>query len=277
MTDASDTPEIEIDLDETAREGSGHLRVAGIQHDIVWEDARATREHLVPKVNDAVAAGAGLVVVSEMFPTGFSMDTAKVCEPPMGPSTEWLMTLADIHGVHLAGSIPTNDPELDMPVNRLVLASPSGETVTYDKIHPFSYGTEGEHYQGGDSYLITEIDGVRLAWFICYDLRFADEFWRLGPEVDGFVIPANWPRPRREHWTTLLRARAIENLAYVVGVNRVGTDGSGLAYSGDSMIMDPFGDVVASAAGVETMLLADLSAERVAQVRDRYPFLNDRS
>lgn len=284
-TDHSDADEtVDDESPETDADGaadvpppSGRLRVAAIQHDIVWEDAEATRERLVPKVTDAVAAGAGLVVLAEMFPTGFSMDTATVCEPPEGPSTAWMSTLAEIHGVHLAGSIPTADPELEMPVNRLVVASPDGTVATYDKIHPFSYGTEGEHYQGGDTFLVTEIDGVRLAWFVCYDLRFADEFWTLGPEVDGFVIPANWPRQRREHWTSLLRARAIENLAYVVGVNRVGKDGNGLDHAGDSMIIDPFGEVIGAAAGVETMLLADLSAARVAQVRERYPFLDDRS
>ena len=119
------------------------------------------------------------------------------------------------------------------------------------------------------------IAGFRFGLFICYDLRFADEFWALAPEVDAYLVVANWPETRRQHWKSLLAARAIENQAYVVGVNRVGEGGS-LRYTGDSAILDPMGEVLAGAAGQETMLLADLDAAEVARVRATLPFLKDR-
>jgi predicted amidohydrolase len=120
-----------------------------------------------------------------------------------------------------------------------------------------------------------DIDGVRCSFFVCYDLRFADEFWTLAQQTDCYVLPANWPAARREHWMALLRARAIENQAYVVGVNRVG-DGGRLHYSGDSMIVDPFGEVVAQAGATETTITADIDPARVESVRTEYPFLQDR-
>ena len=117
--------------------------------------------------------------------------------------------------------------------------------------------------------------GLRVSLFVCYDLRFADEFWQLALDTDVYLVPANWPAKRRLHWQSLLQARAIENQAYVVGVNRVG-DGGGLAYSGDSRIVDPLGELLVTAAETETILLADVSAARVADTRDHFRFLQDR-
>ena len=123
--------------------------------------------------------------------------------------------------------------------------------------------------------MTVEVKGLRLSLFVCYDLRFADEFWGLAHGTDAYLIVANWPATRRVHWSSLLRARAIENQAYVVGVNRVGT-GGGIDYSGDSAVIDPLGEVLASAAGSETILLADLDGEVVVETRDRFRFLQDR-
>jgi predicted amidohydrolase len=117
--------------------------------------------------------------------------------------------------------------------------------------------------------------GLRLSLFVCYDLRFADEFWQLAPTTDVYLVPANWPEARRTHWMSLLQARAIENQAYVVGCNRVGMGGT-LAYSGDSRIVDPLGELLATAANTESIVLADVSAAHVAAVRDRFRFLQDR-
>jgi len=135
--------------------------------------------------------------------------------------------------------------------------------------------------QPGHELVTVEVDGLRVSLFVCYDLRFADEFWQLAPDTDVYLVPANWPARRREHWIALLRARAIENQAYVVGVNRVGTapsseGGATLEYSGDSLIVDPLGQVLASASQVETTVAADVSADHVATVRDRFRFLQDR-
>ena len=156
-----------------------------------------------------------------------------------------------------------------------MLAAPDGSTHRYAKIHPFTYGREHEHYSAGDEFLTVDIEGTRCSFFVCYDLRFADEFWALAPQTDCYVVPANWPASRREHWMALLRARAIENQAYVVGVNRVG-EGGRLHYSGDSLIVDPFGEIVAEAADTETIITADVDPGRVRAVRSEYPFLQDR-
>jgi predicted amidohydrolase len=145
----------------------------------------------------------------------------------------------------------------------------------YRKIHPFTYGGEDRVYAAGDERLTVTVEGVRLALFVCYDLRFADEFWSLARDTDCYVVVANWPSARRDHWRTLLRARAIENEAYVVGANRVGS-GGGLDYSGDSAVVGPFGEVLTEAGDAESVLVADMDPAVVASTRERYPFLADR-
>jgi predicted amidohydrolase len=250
--------------------------VAGIQHDIVWEDPRANFARLEPMIADAVGQGARLIVLTEMYSTGFSMKTDRIGESSDGPSARFLVDQARAHGVWVCGSVPERADDGDArPFNQLVLAGPDGATHRYAKIHPFSYGREHEHYRAGERLLTVDIGGVRCTFFVCYDLRFADEFWACAPDTDCFVIPANWPAARREHWTTLLRARAIENQAYVVGVNRVGSGGK-LEYAGDSLIIEPFGAVIADGGDKETIVAADIDAARVAHVRAEYPFLQDR-
>jgi predicted amidohydrolase len=251
------------------------VRVAGIQHDVVWEDREATLARLEPQLKAAAGAGARLVVLTEMFPTGFSMDPERVAEPEAGPSTGFLRTRAGELGVWLAGSVPIRPAGGGRPVNRLLLAGPGGELEHYDKLHPFTYSGEHEHYAAGTRRVTVDIEGVRVTPFVCYDLRFADEFWAEARGTDCYVVVANWPAARRAHWQALLVARAIENQAYVVGVNRVG-EGGGLSYAGDSRIVDPLGEVLAAGAGGETILLADVDPEVVTETRKRYPFLADR-
>jgi predicted amidohydrolase len=249
------------------------VKVAAVQHDIVWEDRDATLAHLEPMV--AAAGGARLVVLTEMFAVGFSMDTAGLAEPPGGPTARWLADQASAHGVWVCGSLPEVAPGADRPANRLVVAGPAGEVETYAKIHPFSYSGEDRHYAAGTERVTIDVEGLRVSLFVCYDLRFADEFWALAPQTDLYVVPANWPASRAHHWRSLLVARAIENQAYVVGVNRVGTGGR-LEYRGDSMIIDPMGEILASGSTHETVLVADVDAENVTATRQRFPFLADR-
>lgn len=251
------------------------MRIAAVQHDVVWEDRDATLARLEPQLAAAAATGARLVVLTEMFPTGFSMEPERVAEPEGGPTTEFLRTQAGELGVWLAGSVPVNPAGGGRPVNRLLLAGPGGELRHYDKIHPFSYSGEHEHYAAGTERVTFDVEGVRVTPFVCYDLRFADEFWAMAPATDCYIVVANWPAARRTHWQALLVARAIENQAYVVGVNRVG-EGGGLHYAGDSRIVDPVGEILAAGAGGETILLADVDPVMVAETRKRYPFLADR-
>ena len=251
------------------------MRVAGIQHDIVWEDKAANCNHLQPMIAKAAADGARLILLSEMFSTGFSMATDVVAEQADGPSVEFLRQEAAEHHVWVGSSVPVYAGA--KPVNQFTLAGPGGELHTYAKIHPFSYGGETDHYGAGTTTTTVEIEGVRTTLFVCYDLRFADVFWTAAPTTDLYVVVANWPASRAHHWRTLLTARAIENQAWVVGVNRVGT-GGGLEYAGGTCIIDPMGETVAAAAdgAHEDIVIADVDTDQVIQTRTTFPFLLDR-
>jgi predicted amidohydrolase len=216
------------------------------------------------------------VVLAEMFSVGFSPRTDRIAESPEGPSTVFLSSAARTHGIWAVGSVCMRRPGLDLPQNVAILVAPDGSVHRYAKRHLFSYAGEHERVSGGGPTMTVDVDGLRTTVFVCYDLRFADDFWRLAPDTDAYVVVANWPEARRHHWRSLLVARAIENQAWVVAANRVGIGGN-LSYSGDSLVIDPMGEVVADGAGgAETILPAVLDPERVAEVRERYPFLADR-
>ncbi len=251
------------------------MKVAAIQHDIVWEDREATFASLEPTVTAAAAAGARLVVLAEMFAVGFSLDVDGIVEPTDGPTSAWLVDQAALHDVWICGSVPERSPGSERPANVLVLAGPDGTVHRYAKTHPFTYAREDEFYEPGETLVTVEVEGVRVSLFVCYDLRFADVFWGLADRTDAYVVVANWPESRRTHWSALLRARAIENQAYVIGVNRVGS-GGGLDYSGDSAIIDPLGATLAAASGNEALLVTDIEPQTVSDVRERFPFLADR-
>jgi predicted amidohydrolase len=251
------------------------MRIAAVQHDIVWEDRDANFERLAPQVAGAVGAGAELVLLTETFSTGFSM-TPGIGEPEDGPSARFLAGQAAEHGVWVAGTCPEIAAGETLPYNSFVLAGPDGTTHRYRKLHPFTHAGEHERFRAGEKPVTVEIGGLRITPFICYDLRFADVFWKAAPGTDVYLVPANWPSPRRQHWQTLLQARAIENQAYVVGCNRVGTAGDGTDHAGDSRIVSPMGELLATAAGIETLVLADVDPVEVAATRDRLRFLPDR-
>lgn len=251
------------------------MRVAAIQHAIAWEDPAANFLHLEGWIAAAAGAGARLVCLAETYACGFSMNTAQVGEGEDGPSRRFLREQASRHGIWLAATIPLLAAGDDKPANTLIVAGPEGEEHRYRKIHTFTYAGESEHYRPGTERVTVEIEGLRISLFVCYDLRFADEFWAVAPSTDVYLVLANWPEARRRHWQALLEARAIENQAYVVGVNRVG-EGGGLRYAGDSRIIAPDGEILAAAARGETLLLADLDPEVVRATRDALPFLRDR-
>ncbi len=250
------------------------MKVALVQHDIVWEDQAANFDRLSPQISAAAATGAELVVLTEMFSTGFSMSPS-IREPFDGPASSFLREQARAHSISIVGSCAESPEDGGgLPYNSMVLATPDG-AHRYRKIHPFTYGGEDQHFQPGSSFVSVTVAGVRLSLFVCYDLRFADEFWGRAHETDAYVVVANWPESRRLHWQTLLQARAIENQAYVLGCNRVG-EGGGLAYSGDSRIIDPLGEIIASAARTEALIVADIDPAHVTATRDRFRFLQDR-
>jgi predicted amidohydrolase len=249
------------------------MRIALLQLDIAWEDPEESHRRAAGLLEQAASRGARLAALPEMFSTGFSMNAGRVAQPPGGPSETFLREQARRLGIWVAASVPEKgDP---LPRNMAMVVSPAGVVVRYAKIHPFSWAGEDEHYAAGDRVLTVEVEGARVTPFICYDLRFPEPFRAAAAETDLFLVMANWPDPRREHWRTLLRARAIENQAYVAGVNRAG-EGDGLRYAGDSAVIAPLGETLAEAGPGQTVILSDVDPAAVAKLRKRFPALADR-
>ncbi|HEY1283582.1 MAG TPA: amidohydrolase [Steroidobacteraceae bacterium] len=245
------------------------LRVTLVQQSIVWHDAAANRAHL-----DALLAPlekhTDLIVLPEMFTTGFSMDVEPLAEPVNGPTSQWLRAKAQELNAAITGSLITKDGE--HYYNRLLWAAPGHEVRHYDKRHLFRMANEHHHFTPGGAPLALEWRGLRICPLVCYDLRFP-VYSRRRPELeyDLLLYVASWPAARRKAWQALLRARAIENLAYVVGVNRIGRDGNGIVYSGDSVAHDFFGEVIAELDGESAVATVELDAEALKAFRQRFP------
>jgi predicted amidohydrolase len=222
---------------------------------------------------EAASGGARFAILPEMFNTGFSMDSRRIAEPPGGPSETFLREQAAMRDIWILASLPEAGEPL--PRNMALLVSPRGSVIRYAKIHPFSYAGEHEHYAAGERVVTADVEGLRVTPFVCYDLRFPEPFRLAAADTDLFAVVANWPDERREHWRALLRARAIENQAYVAGVNRVG-DGGRLHYAGDSAGISPLGEILAEGDAREQVLFFDVDPEAVRKLRSRFPALNDR-
>jgi predicted amidohydrolase len=249
------------------------VRVALAQMDLAWEDVLENHRRAARLLEQAAAGRARLVLLPEMFSTGFSLDSRRIAQPPGGPSESFLREQAARLGLWILASVPeSGEPS---PRNMALLVSPDGSVVRYAKIHPFSYAGEDRVYTAGDRVVTAEIDGVRVTPFVCYDLRFPEPFRTAAADTDLFAVVANWPDQRREHWRALLRARAIENQAYVVGVNRAG-DGNGLHYAGDSAAIAPLGETIVEADEREQVLFCDVDPDVVMKLRTRFPALEDR-
>jgi len=201
------------------------------------------------------------------------MDGRRTAQPEGGPTETFLRERAAALGFHLlAGVAQAAEP---LPVNRALLVSPGGDVQRYTKIHPFSFAGEEKVMASGEAVVTWDVEGLRVTPLVCYDLRFPEPFRLAAEETDLYAVIANWPERRRHHWSLLLRARAVENLAYVAGVNRVG-EGDGLRYFGDSALVGPWGETIVSAAEQEAVLVADVSADGVAEARRKFPVLADR-
>jgi omega-amidase len=241
--------------------------------DLAWEDVAENHRRAARLLAEAKKGGASLAVLPEMFSTGFSMDAARIAQPAGGESETFLSDQARELGLWILASVPERGEPT--PRNMAMLVSPAGEVVKYAKIHPFSFAGEDKVYTAGDRVVTAEVEGVRVTPLVCYDLRFPEPFRTAADETDLFVVVANWPEARREHWRTLLKARAIENQAYVVGVNRAG-EGNGLRYAGDSAAIAPLGETLAEADAREQVVFADVDPGVVKKLRARFPALSDR-
>jgi len=249
------------------------VRVALVQCDVAWQDRATNLVRAEGHLREAVARGARLVVFPEMFACGFTMDTA-CAEPEGGPTEAWACAMAATHDVHVVVGVPQRAVGDDRPRNVALLAAPDGTVARYAKTHLFSFSDEHRHYAAGDTLVTWDVAGLRVAPRICYDLRFPEAFRPDASAVDAFLVIASWPERRAAHWRTLLRARAIENQAWVLGVNRVG-EGDGLRYRGDTAAIDPWGEVHAEVAHEEAVLVVDVDPAGVAAARAAFPPLRD--
>lgn len=246
------------------------LNVALIQSNLHWESIEDNLRMFEIKLSQIKAAD--LIILPEMFTTGFSMNTDQLAEEMDGESVLWMKTMALKYNSSIIGSLIIK--EEGKYFNRLIYVNKNGNTQHYDKRHLFSLAKEEKHFHPGQSKLIIELNNWRLCLNICYDLRFP--VWsRNKNEYDVLVYIANWPEKRSNHWSTLLKARAIENLSYVIGLNRVGEDGKSFYYSGDSAVVDPRGDVLAELVHDEGIIQLDLSKERLLEYRKAFGFLKD--
>ena len=219
------------------------ISITTIQTDLHWENKEVNCE-LFSKAIQQASEKSSIIILPEMFTTGFSMNTKNMAEEMDGPSVKWMKAKAKNIQKHIVGSLIIK--ENHNYFNRLIVACPDGVIQHYDKKHLFSYANENQHYSPGDQELILNIKGVKIAFFICYDLRFPVWCRNSKLKYDIAMYIANWPEKRKNHWTALLQARAIENQSYVVGVNRIGCDGKGIYYSGDSAIYNYLGEKIST-------------------------------
>lgn len=249
------------------------LMVTAIQSDIYWEDKQRNMDSLKTKIR-GLAEEQRIVFLPEMFATGFSMNTA-LAEPMDGETIDWMRDLAHAQKKIICGSVMIKDK--DQILNRLIWMLPDGTLYHYDKRHLFAFAGEEKTFSSGQKKLMVQVNGWKISLLICYDLRFPVWCRQQDEPFDILAFVANWPEKRIQAWKTLLQARAIENQCYVIGVNRVGEDGNGIAHSGESMIVDPLGNVCQKALSAEEAILAhELNPDILQKVRDRFPFMKDR-
>ena len=251
------------------------LHISLIQTRLFWEDKAANLMMLEEKIN-SITQKTEVVVLPEMFSTGFSMNPSVLAETMEGTTVQWMKRIAAEKRIILTGSIIIQ--ENDQFFNRLLWVLPNGTIGHYDKRHRFAFAGEDQHYSNGHKRLIAQVKGWRINLQICYDLRFpvwARQQSDQEPEYDVLLYVANWPERRSHAWKTLLTARAIENQSYVIGVNRVGEDGNGIYHSGNSMVVDPLGEVLYHKEHEEDIFTIILEKNILTEVRNKFPFWKD--
>jgi predicted amidohydrolase len=247
------------------------LNVTIVQADLAWHDAAGNRERFTAVI-ESLLEPTDLIVLPEMFTTGFSMDAPDLAETMDGDSVTWMRDMAVKCNAAVCGSIIIADNQ--QYFNRFICASPAGDLQCYDKRHLFKLADEQNHYAPGDELVTFNLKGWRICPMVCYDLRFP--VWSRNCGLyDLLLYVANWPDRRHHAWATLLRARAIENLSYVAGVNRTGTDGNDIPYAGGSSIIDFLGEDLANLGDREGTAAADLDLEKLTAFRDRFAFHKD--
>ena len=266
------------------------LTITTLQTNLVWENKNANLQLLGKKIN-GLQEKTEIVVLPEMFSTGFSMQPKLFAETMEGETVQWMKEISSSNKIILTGSLIIEENE--QFYNRLIWMLPNGEFGYYDKRHLFGLAQEDKYYTAGNKRLIASVKGWKINLQICYDLRFP--LWARNrivpieksieeesqtspetrPEFDALLYVANWPERRSHAWKTLLCARAIENQCYVVGVNRVGVDGNNVSHSGNSLVIDPLGEVLYHMADEEDIFTITLQKEWLNDVRKKFPFWKD--
>lgn len=249
------------------------LKVTLIQSNLYWENVDQNLAMFTDKIN-AIHEPTDIIVLPEMFNTGFSMDSERLAERMNGKTLSWMMELAKQTNSVIVGSLIIT--EHDEFYNRLVWAQPNGDYYTYDKRHLFRMAGEHKHFSSGDELLIVHYKGWRICPLVCYDLRFP--VWSRNITEDGgiaydcLIYIANWPAARKAPWSKLLEARAIENQCYVIGVNRVGNDGNQINYSGNSALVNPKGEIVSTISeSSDTQQTLSISLQELNDFRKKFP------
>lgn len=251
------------------------MQIVACQLDIAWEDKSTSHERARALLATAPIKPGALVLLPEMFATGFSMHVGTIAENDDGPTHAFLAKLAKQSQSCVIGGVVTRAPD-GRGRNQAVAFDPAGRLLArYSKMHPFSFAGETKYYDAGTSILTFKWQDFTVAPFVCYDLRFPEIFRRaVRKESDLMVVIANWPQPRQEHWLALLRARAIENQCYVAGVNRVGADPH-VQYGGHSLIVGPRGETLAEAGAGSEALVAEIERSPLVEYRRQFPALDD--
>lgn len=251
---------------------SAQLNVTIVQPDIVWEDKAANLKQYETYI-ESIKDKKEVIVLPEMFTTGFSMAPERLAETMDGQSVQWMKDIAKKQRCILTGSLIIEED--GNYYNRLLWVQPDGYVGHYDKRHLFGYADEDKHYSPGSKKLIAQVKGFKICLLVCYDLRFPVWARNQGDDYDIIIYVANWPERRSLAWKTLLQARAIENMSYVIGVNRVGKDGKDISYSGDSSVFGPLGETLWQQTGITAVHTITLDKNTITETRAHFPFLND--
>ncbi len=260
------------------------LTITGIQTKLHWEDKKANLQMFEEKIK-SISQPTEIVALPEMFSTGFSMHPEKLAETMEGETMEWIKRISAEKKIILTGSLII--AEGGQYFNRLIWMMPDGQFGYYDKRHLFAYADEDQYYHAGSKRLIASVKGWKINLLVCYDLRFP--VWSrqvsvsasqveaavAAPEYDLLIYVANWPERRNHAWKTLLQARAIENQCYVAGINRVGEDENKIYHSGDSMVIDPLGEILYHKKDEEDIFTITLDKSHLKIIREKFPFWKD--
>ena len=249
-----------------------NLKITIFQGYLFWENTDKNLQNIELRLS-AIREKTDLIILPEMFNTGFTMNAEKLAEAMGGKTMQWMHKIAVKYSCVVTGSLIIK--ENNKYYNRLIWMRPDGSNQQYDKRHLFALGKEHETYTAGTKKLIVELNGWKICPVICYDLRFPVWLRNVGGEYDLLLIVANWPERRALHWRTLIPARAIENQAYVVAVNRVGHDGDEVYHSGDSNCIDPNGKVIYYKRDEEDMYTFSIVGDEIEKIRRAMPFLKD--